>query len=187
MRLPEPRVAVVDVGAYPHRHEISVEPLIERFKPYRLFAIDPYPDHPEGYRQIGGTHVQYIRQAAWITDGALELAVVPGERAWDSTVMPAKNTRGEWKPENVQPVACFDLARFLDRWFWGEACDVVLKLDCEGAEYPLLEHLLETGIAARVDLLLVEWHAHRMSDPLLPDRQADILRRWPGQVEEWSA
>ena len=62
----------------------------------------------------------------------------------------------------------------------------LLKLDCEGAEYPLLEHLLDTGVAKRVDLLLIEWHAHRMTDPLLPDRQADIISRWPGPIEEWS-
>lgn len=179
------RVAVIDVGAYPHRHEISVEPLIERFNPWRLFAIDPYPAHPTGYRQIGGTNVTFIRKAAWIHDGTIDLAVVDGERAWDTTVMPAKSTRGEWAEGNVRTVGCFNLSRFIERWFWGEVCDVVLKLDCEGAEYPLLEHLLETGIAKRVDLLLVEWHAHRMTDPLLPSRQADIIRRWPGPIEEW--
>jgi len=36
--------------------------------------------------------------------------------------------------------------------------DVVLKLDCEGSEFPIFETLVRYDMLSRVDLLLVEWH-----------------------------
>lgn len=177
-------MTVIDVGAFPHRHEVSVEPLIERFNPDRLFAFDPYPEQPVGVFQVGRTLVVSDRVAAWTRDGLTELAVVAGDRAWDSTVMTEKNTRGEWDGQ-VVGVGCFDLAAWIDRKLYGDR--IVLKLDCEGAEYPLLEHLLETGVADRIELLLVEWHAHRMVGSDLVGRQARIVSRWPRAIEEWGA
>lgn len=37
------------------------------------------------------------------------------------------------------------------------------KMDIEGAEFDVLEHLISTGRAGLLDLLLVEWHVSRFS------------------------
>jgi len=47
---------------------------------------------------------------------------------------------------------------------------VLLKLDCEGAEYSLLPHLEQSGALCTVDQLLVEWHPMRPPS----DRQAHV-------------
>ena len=47
---------------------------------------------------------------------------------------------------------------------------VLLKLDCEGAEYSLLPHLEHSGALCAVDQLLVEWHPMRPPS----DRQAHL-------------
>ncbi len=35
---------------------------------------------------------------------------------------------------------------------------IVMKIDCEGAEYRILDRLIETGKLARVQVLMIEWH-----------------------------
>jgi FkbM family methyltransferase len=34
----------------------------------------------------------------------------------------------------------------------------VLKIDCEGAEYEIIQKLRDTNLLADVDILLIEWH-----------------------------
>jgi len=182
---------VVDLGCYPHGHEISIERLIDRYAPDVLYGFDPYPDLIEGERtitrdRIGAGHksvrVVLERKAAWTYDGEIEMALVPGERAWDSTVMRDKNSRLEWRRGEVVTVPCFDLARWL-RAVEPVGEGLILKMDVEGAEFPLCEHLIQTRTDVLVGRLFVEWHDLKMDYP--PKRRAELEERLHCPVEEW--
>ena len=60
----------------------------------------------------------------------------------------------------TQTVRTFDLARWLSARFCRK--DVVdVKMDIEGAEFEVLEHLLQHDAAGLIDTLAVEWHTNK--------------------------
>ena len=44
---------------------------------------------------------------------------------------------------------------------WAGGSTPQCKIDVEGGEYKLFEHLLQTGAAGLIDELFVEWHGWR--------------------------
>lgn len=171
---------VVDLGCFPHRDEISIEPLVRRFRPDVLYGFDPWPALVEGETELEGTRVILARKAAWIADGEIEFARIQGFRAWDSTVMREKNSRSEWSGSGeVMRVPCFDFSS----WLRTLPEPPIVKFDVEGAEFPILERMVETGADALVSELLVEWHDAKMAD--FPDRKAVLLGRLRCPVASW--
>lgn len=185
---------VVDLGCYPHGHEVSIERLIERYMPDILYGFDPYPELIEGVTfetidKHGARHhrvrIELQRKAAWTYDGEIELAVIDGERAWDTTVMREKNSRREWEEGTLTIVPCFDLARFLRELPVGPE-NLIVKMDVEGAEFPLIEHLVETQTDRCIGRLLVEWHTEKMAAPAeLKRRKRVLLSGLKCPIEEW--
>lgn len=171
---------VVDLGCFPHRDEISIEPLIERYRPSVLYGFDPWPALVVGETTVDDTRVVLERKAAWIENGEVEFAKVRGLRGWDSTVMRDKNAKGEWTGSGeVIRVPCFDFSE----WLRTLPQPPVVKLDVEGAEFPILERLVEDGTDSLVAQLLVEWHDDKM--PEYVDRKAALLASLRCPVAPW--
>lgn len=70
--------------------------------------------------------------------------------------------------ETVQ-VPCVDFAAWIQR-NCHPSDEIVVKLDIEGAEYHVLEHMFHIGVADWVDQYYIEWHAQMIND-------ADLLSR----------
>jgi FkbM family methyltransferase len=163
---------VVDLGCFPHRDEISIEPLVHEYQPDLLYGFDPWPGLVEGEREYEGARVVLERKAAWIEDGEIEFARVRGFRAWNSTVVRAKGTRGEWSGAgDVIRVPCFDFSA----WLSTLTEPAVVKMDVEGAEFEILERMVDDGTDLLVSELLVEWHDDRM--PGFHERREQLTAR----------
>ncbi len=39
-----------------------------------------------------------------------------------------------------------------------QLCNIVLKMDCEGSEYGIIEDLVYSNVLSKIDLLMLEWH-----------------------------
>lgn len=87
----------------------------------------------------------------------------------------ANKTTGGLNRTPVQ-VECIDLSKWLLERYesWGDS-EIHLKLDCEGAEYPLLEKLIETNALQRINRLYVDWHWHKIGMPQAAHE--DMLRK----------
>ena len=54
---------------------------------------------------------------------------------------------------------------------------IILKIDCEGSEYEILERLNETGLLPRFDVIMIEWHIKGPAplQKILSDNDFEIL------------
>lgn len=134
---------VVDIGCARQENEESVYTLCDRFKPNILFGFDPELEHGS-IELLGKTTIVRSKKAAWIEDGHLP---------WISSGITSGVPRGDHPGEFE--VECFDVTSFLHAL----PGRLVVKLDCEGCEYPIMRALRQQGIDRRLELVLVEWHS----------------------------
>ncbi len=170
---------VVDLGCCAHEGDQSVEPLVERFKPRVLLGFDPLLHAARSYK-IDDTLVVLKAEAAWTYDGVIDLAVGYGS-SLDATVVRDKHDRGEW--DETTQVPCFDFVEWLRYQHHREA--KVLKLNIEGAEFELLEHLHASLKDEWFDRIIVAWHDDRLGGGY-PERRAKLEAGLRCPVEEWT-
>ncbi len=137
---------VVDLGCQKQRIDRSIEPLVERFAPDRLLGFDPAARSPLRY-ELDQTEIVVKRSAAWTHDGTKMFA----PRGIEGTVMVESSA---WKGQ-PREVRCFDFSAWLRDL---DEPEVIVKMDIEGAELPVLEKVVADGTDDRIRLLLVEWH-----------------------------
>jgi FkbM family methyltransferase len=130
-----------------------------------------------------------IEKLVWIHDGAVEFDS-DGESD-DCRLLQVSCLDGgvPWRHPNelavVQELPCIDLAKWLLENFGAEDY-VVLKLDIEGAEYEVLDRLIETGAISRIRELYVEFHwwgrtslRERIESYLLNEARIYYRNDWP--------
>jgi FkbM family methyltransferase len=109
--------------------------------------------------------VEFVHAAAADRDGVVSFALegkADGRHPYDGTTIMPTLARQPDAPRLEAPAV--DLARFLlERTT--ETTAIVIKMDVEGAEYGLLRHLLASPVAARIDLILCEFHWRRFPFP----------------------
>lgn len=158
---------VIDVGCAKYGGDYSIERLIEEFHPETLYGFDPNLSEPSE-TVIDGTRVCLFDTAAWTRAGTV------GYRT--------AGLRGTVTEDARRPrVVCFDLAAFIAAL--PDEGGIVLKIDAEGAEYDLLEHLIRAGVDAGLAVAVVEWHP--LSDGSHEERRESIGERIGCELREW--
>lgn len=161
---------VIDVGAARYGGDYSMERLIDQFNPTHLYAFDPNPalELPELCEE---TIIELHHAAAWIRNGTV------GFRA---------DGLNSWLTDDgrAPSVPCVDLAYFIHALSEKHDDQLVLKLDCEGSEYELLDWIIHQDADELLDLVLVEWHpkSEPAHDSLRSSIEAFIrceIREWP--------
>lgn len=161
---------VVDIGCAAHEGQESIPYLLERFQPTVLYGIDPHPD-----TRCDLPCVVIDRRAAWTRAGRIGF----------SQTIPATRSFTYCDDDRGNDVDCFDLAEYLAGLLEEYDEAVVVKLDCEGAEYRLLNHLIDEGVDQELELALVEWH--RAGIEGCDEMRSDIEGRISCRLEEWAA
>lgn len=112
--------------------------------------------------------IALVEAAASDCDGEARLyglAEVGDDTDEGASIIPQHNS-ARYQPDDRRAltVPTFSLSDFLFRKA-DEYPVIVLKLDVESSEVPVLEHLLATGAANLVDAIYVAFHAQFMSEP----------------------
>jgi hypothetical protein len=143
------RTVVVDVGCHTYDADPlndSTAILVDRFEPDVYYGFDAHPEAP-------------CRVAVGL-DGEPAVFVFP-VAAWTFNGRVAFDRHPEWPfiarvGSGPEVVPCFDFGEWLTAAV--DADPLVVKLNIEGGEYELLEHLHGGGEDALIDRLLVQWH-----------------------------
>jgi Methyltransferase FkbM domain len=160
---------VIDVGCARYGGDFSIERLIDKFHPDVLYGFDPSWDESMFTPWDGiTTKVIVSKRAAWTHSGQV--------RFLDDGLNGQIGDAEHWPF-----VPCVSLARFIRQL--STADEVILKMDCEGSEYELLEHLMFKGVDERLSLAWIEWHPRGVADPA--ERRASIERRIRCPLDEW--
>lgn len=169
------RVAI-DIGCWPGGFD-SIRHLIKELKVDRVFGFDPHPDTPVyAGDEIDGALVWTYRQAASDKDGTV---------GWRQSGWGSYTTN---EPGATQ-VPSIDIAEFVMKLLRAqdekqdEVNYLAMKLDCEGDEFPILRHLIATGVIETIDLLWVEWHGN---DPTRHELEEWITENTECEIAEWT-
>ena len=73
----------------------------------------------------------------------------------------------------IRNIPCIDFTEWFSQ-FKAED-EIVLKMNIEGAEFDILEKMIETGELKKVKRLFVEWHDEKV-EPNMRDRRIEIER-----------
>jgi len=121
-----------------------------------------------------GPDVVKINAAAWVCDGEMDFYISranPG-RVQGSSVYKEKRT-GNLNIEKPVKVKTVDFSAWVRSQFT-DSPHVSLKMNIEGAEYDVLEHMLQTGAISHIDVLFIQWHYKKCCIP--EKRHLDLVR-----------
>jgi len=154
---------------------------IERGLETEFFAFEPQPELvacvAEVRRRYPETAIRFFNKAVWVRDGVMDfyLATEWGPNHKGGSTLLAGHVKNASKVDYSRPVAveCIDFSRWIRRNF-RRRDHLVVKMDIEGAEYPVLEKMVADGTIDYVAELIVEFHWHMNEN--LDQARHDALR-----------
>lgn len=161
------RFVLIDGGAYTGvvTKVFRTTRLYERY-PWDIYAIEADPEYVKQFPVLPNVHV--IPKAMWIDDGTVDFyKTLPGENICSSIYsIPSVN-------KDKITVDCFDFDSWVRKNFSVKDY-IILSLDIEGAEYAILEKMMQTGTLAFIDRLYVEFHPQWFDSW---EREARLIRQ----------
>jgi FkbM family methyltransferase len=181
----EPRRIFVDCGS--NTCKVLGERIESRLE-NEFFAFEPQPELAgwveEARRRHPGVPIRFFPQAVWVHDGTMDfyLATEWGPNHKGGSTLLAGQTRNAAKVDYSRPVTveCIDFSRWIRRNF-SRRDHLVVKMDIEGAEYPVLERMVADGTIDYVKELIVEFH-WQMNETLSRERHEALRAALAGRV-----
>lgn len=127
---------------------------------YEMVAFEPDARHHDGLYAIAKEHpaLHIIPAAAWLHGDGVDFAVPGDQEDMGASVMRSKRV---WQDGQVLRVPSVDFPAWLEQY---RGAYVVVKMDVEGAEFPILEALLASGGIDIIAKLFVEFHANKVPE-----------------------
>lgn len=185
-----PRRVFVDCGS--NTCKVLAE-RIERGWETEFFAFEPQPELAacvdEVRRRYPKTPIQFFNKAVWVRDGTADLYLAtqwgPNHRGGSTLLEGHVKNASKVDYSRPIPVECMDFSGWVRRNF-KRRDHLVVKMDIEGAEYPVLEMMIADGTIDYVTELIVEFH-WQMNETVTQERHAALRAALEGRVivSEW--
>jgi FkbM family methyltransferase len=148
---------------------------------WKIYAFDPNPNFTKEWEAIKDDDTVFSNLAAWTAYGQMTCSIEDSDNPWGTSLMPSKNTYDAGEKITVET---FAFSKWL-RKFRNEF--VVVKMDIEGAEFPVLESMIKDNTDRICDWLLVEFHPNKVVEYTTTDKNNLIakLKRRGVNIKEW--
>lgn len=139
-------------------------------KGVRSVGIDPLQTyHKEWQKIMEEYNTEFINKAAFVHNGDIDFSERKGAFDVGSTVM---RDKVKYDEGDVYKIESFDFVEYLAGFKKGE---VYMRMDVEGAEYPILMKLIDTGVIDRIAYCEIEFHSEKMDEKYKRD-EARIIK-----------
>lgn len=153
----------IDCGGYDGD---TVELFIKNYpeaNQFKIFCFEPNPELFEKIKKNTSNHENIViyNKAVWIEDGEKNFFLAKNPQG--SSLL--SNKIGRCKLNLAQPIKVntVDLSKWIKINF-NKYNYIVLKLDVEGAEYPIIEKMINEDTISYINDLYVEWHTKKLAN-----------------------
>lgn len=117
--------------------------------------------------------------AVWHKEETITFGIDKSKTPMGSTLMSSK---AQYEEGNKVKIQAIDFAKFITKF---KNDNLLVKMDIEGAEFPVLEHLIATGTDVYINKLYVETHENKVREYTGIYRNDLINRLKCGEVNIW--
>lgn len=170
----------IDGGAY-NGDSLDCRRLFS-FKADYIIAFEPNPDmFPTLAHKLHDGEINELHNAIiWTEETILPFSVDNGNPPLGSSAMPSKKT---YDTGTLYELHAIDFAEFVSGY---KDDELLVKLDIEGAEFPVLRKLIDTGNIKYIDRLAVEFHPNKVTEYTTQDKDNLIAElQTLTNFEEW--
>jgi FkbM family methyltransferase len=159
------RKIFIDCGYYRGKAITLFKKKEEYDESFEIFAFDPNRFSEERLQAIESSGVNFINKAVWTHDGKITFYASGRRHGQANSIF--KNPK---KPrrERHRTVECIDFGKWIKDNFSPDD-HIIVKMDIEGAEYEILQKMLEDGSIHYVNQMYVEYHYARREDEVSKD------------------
>jgi FkbM family methyltransferase len=120
-----------------------------------------------------GLNITFHNKAVGIADGTATLNIETVQEYQDAETGMGSTlvSMEDWhipatahKYENQVQVECIDFPKWVDNLFSNPDCEIYCKIDIEGAEFDILEHLIASKSIGNFKAMYIEFHDWAMKD-----------------------
>lgn len=176
-----PNKVFLDCGAYDGCSAIK---FLSRYPKAKVISFEPNPDLWKYHKNLPNT---LIPEAVYTYSGMINFILDESDGDGSSVI---NEKPVDWN-HNIPNdrclqfrVPCIDIVDVLD-WYTKPDDEIYLKLDIEGAEYGVLERMVENGTINRVHKLFCEFHWKKCGFP--ESRHNNLLSKIKIPIEDWDA
>lgn len=131
-----------------------------KHNPTHIYAFEPNTDlfRHKNWKTVVSVckNVTRYRRAVWVEESIMRLYIDPKPKSKGSTIYRSKRNLPS-KPA-FRNIKCIDFASFLSH-ITGL---VTVKMNIEGAEYKVLQHITLSGGLHKINRMIISFHAHKI-------------------------
>jgi FkbM family methyltransferase len=138
---------------------------------YEIYSFEPNPRYisfPKFENHI------FYNKAVWVKDEVRDFYLDNTTRKKAGSSLMEEKTTGNLDKKNPIKVKCIDIDKWIKENF-DKDDHIILKLDIEGAEYAVLQHMIINGSLEYINEIFIEWHWHKIG--LSKDDHVNLIKQ----------